>query len=300
MRTFVRICERASLSAVARELGIGQSTVSRHLLELEAALGVRLLSRTTRRLSLTEEGARYYERAVEILNLVEQAADEAKASRGAPAGQVRVSCTAALGVLHVARLVFAFQDQHPGIGVDLSLTDERVDLVRAGVDLAVRLGPLTDSALKLRSLGVSRRLLTAAPAYLARHGTPVAPQDLARHEGVRMSNVAGSDQLVLEGPGEQIERVGFGGRLRVDHGLAAREALLAGRGIGPAHLWLVQDLLEDGRLVPLLPDWRPAPTPLNLLIVPERAPLARVKLLADFLSAEIQRLPGIARHGAGA
>ncbi len=142
MRTFVRVAERGSLSAVARELGVGQSTVTRHLRELEEAIGVPLLSRTTRRVTMTDEGSRYYADAVQILRLVEQAGDEARGTRGASAGTTRISCTAALGVLHVSRLIFAFQDRYPDIGIDLSLTDERIDLVREGVDIALRLGPL--------------------------------------------------------------------------------------------------------------------------------------------------------------
>jgi DNA-binding transcriptional LysR family regulator len=121
MRTFVRVAERGSLSAVARELGVGQSTITRHLRELEEALGVPLLSRTTRRMALTSEGSRYYANAVQILRLVEQAGDEARNTRGSPAGTIRISCTAAIGVLHITRLIFAFQDRYPDIGVDLSL-----------------------------------------------------------------------------------------------------------------------------------------------------------------------------------
>src|SRR5688572_1388858 len=199
MRSFVRVAERGSLSAVARELGVGQSTITRHLRELEDAVGVPLLSRTTRRVTLTDEGSRYYANSVQILRLVEQAGDEVRTTRGAPAGTIRISCTAAFGVLHVTRLVFAFQDRYPDIGIDLSLTDERVDLVREGVDIALRLGPLSDSSMKLRALGHSRRMLVAAPDYLAVRGRPVAPQDLAGHEGIRMSNIAGSDMLVLHG-----------------------------------------------------------------------------------------------------
>src|SRR6185312_5128747 len=147
MRTFVRVAERGSLSAVAREHGVGQSTITRHLRELEEAVGVPLLSRTTRRVSMTDEGSRYYSNSVEILRLVDQAGEEARNTRGAPAGTIRISCTAAIGVLHVSRLIFAFQDRYPDIGIDLSLTDERVDLVREGVDIALRLGPLTDSSM---------------------------------------------------------------------------------------------------------------------------------------------------------
>lgn len=295
MRSFVRVAERSSLSAVARELAIGQSTVTRHLRELEAAVGVPLLSRTTRRVTLTDEGSRYYADCVQILRLVDQAGDEARGARGAPAGAIRISCSAAIGVLHISRLLFAFQDHYPDIGIDLSLTDERIDLVREGVDVALRLGPLTDSSMKLRPLGQSRRLLVAAPAYLAVRGRPHAPSHLLGHEGIRMSNIAGSEMLVLQGPRGERHEVPFGGRFRIDHGLAAREALIAGRGFAPAHHWLVGDLLADGRLEAILPGYRPPAVPLNLLIVPERSGIARVRLLVDFLSKEIGTVPGIER-----
>ncbi|MEX2696101.1 LysR family transcriptional regulator [Rhizobium mongolense] len=293
IRTFVRVAERGSLSAVAREFGIGQSTVTRHLRELEEAVGVPLLSRTTRRVALTDEGSRYYANSVQVLRLVEQAGDEARGTRGAPAGTIRISCTAAFGVLHVSRLIFAFQDRYPDIGVDLSLTDERVDLVREGVDIALRLGPLTDSSMKLRALGQSRRLLVASPDYLAARGTPVAPQDLLGHEGIRMSNVAGSDMLALRGRSGENHAVPFDGRFRVDHGLAAREAIVAGRGIAPTHQWLVDDLLTAGKLEVILADYSLPPVPLSMLIVPERAGVARVRLLVDFLVEQIGGIPGI-------
>src|SRR3569833_4548757 len=231
MRTFVRVAERGSLSAVARELGIGQSTESRHLQELEDAMGVPLLSRTTRRVSLTEEGSRYYANCVQILRLVEQAGDEARGTRSAAAGMIRLSCTAAFGILHITRLIFAFQDRYPDIAIDLGLTDERIDLVREGVDIALRLAPLANSAMKLRALGHSHRLLVAAPDYLARHGTPTAPEELAGYEGIRKPNVAGSETLNLQAPNGIRHQVPFRGRFRANHGLAVREAVLAGRAL---------------------------------------------------------------------
>ena len=296
MRTFVRVAERGSLSAVARELSVGQSTVSRHLQELEEAVGVPLLSRTTRRVTLTDEGSRYHANCVQILRLVEQAGDEARATRSAAAGTVRLSCTAAFGILHITQAVFAFQDRYPDIAVDLSLTDERIDLVREGVDIALRLAPLADSAMKLRALGHSHRLLVAAPDYLARHGTPQSVQDLAGHEGVSMFNVAGSDMLELQAPDGTRHQVPFGGRFRANHGLAVREAVLKGRGIAPSHQWLVDDLVQSGRLIPLLPDYILPSVPLSMLIVPERAGIARVRLLIDDLVSQISRLPGITSH----
>ena len=293
MRTFVRVAERSSLSAVARELGVGQSTITRQLRELEDAVGVPLLSRTTRRVTLTDEGSRYYANSIQILRLVEQAGDEARGTRGASAGTIRISCTAAFGVLHVSRLIFAFQDRYPDIAVDLSLTDERVDLVREGVDIALRLGPLTERSMKLRALGQSRRLMVAAPDYLAKRGRPAVPQDLSRHEGIRMSNIAGSDTLVLQGPDGERHSVPFSGRFRIDHGLAAREAVLAGRGVAPAHRWLVDDLVTAGRLEEILPNHSLPSVPLSMLIVPGRAGIARVRLLVDFIADQIGRIPGI-------
>lgn len=293
MRTFVRVAERGSLSAVARELGIGQSTITRHLQELEEAVGAPLLLRTTRRVTMTDEGSRYYANSVQILRLVEQAGDEARGTRGAAAGTIRISCTAAFGVLHASRLIFAFQDRYPDIGIDLSLTDERIDLVREGIDIALRLGPLADSSMKLKALGQSHRLLVAAPSYLAVRGRPAHPHDLSGHEGVRMSNIAGSDVLALQGPDGKRHAVPFAGRLRIDHGLAAREALLAGRGIAPAHRWLIDDLLAAGRLEAILPDYVLPSVALSMLIVPERANVARVRLLIDFLAEQIAGIPGI-------
>ncbi|GGE00860.1 LysR family transcriptional regulator [Aureimonas endophytica] len=295
MRSFMRVAERGNLSAVAREFGVGQSTITRQLRELEEGLGVRLVSRTTRSVSLTDEGARYLSEVAEILRLVDEASDRLSRSGGRSAGRVRVSCTAALGVRHVCRHIFAFQDREPQIEVDLGLTDERVDLVQEGVDLALRLGPLADSSMLRRTVGLSRRVLVAAKDYLAAHGRPTTAAELAAHQGIRMTNVAGSGTLVLESPDGQRHSLAFGGRFRTDHGLAVREALVARRGIAPTHLWLVDDLLASGELEVILPDHRLPPVPISLLIVPERSAVARVRLLIDHLVQAIAGIPGIER-----
>ena len=295
MRTFVRIAERGNLAAVARETGAGQSTITRHLRELEDALAVSLLTRTTRRTALTDEGTRYYAHCVHILSLVEQASQEMRETRQATAGTVRISCTGALGVLHVGPLIYAFQDQNPGIRLDFGLTDERVDLVRDGVDIAIRLGPLSDCAMKLRSLGASQRVLVASPEWLCRNGPIRRPEDLRDLEGVRMSRVHGSERLVLRSPKGRNHVVPFHGRLIVDHGLAARDAFLAGRGYGPAHRWLVEDCLRDGRLEHVLPDYMLPPVSLSMLIAPERTNLTRVRLCVDFLADRLSQVAGISR-----
>jgi DNA-binding transcriptional LysR family regulator len=295
MRSFVRVVERGSLSAVAREEGVGQSTISRHVAELEAALGASLLNRTTRRLTLTDEGRRFHAEARTILRLVDEATDGVRNAGGGLTGTVRVSCTAALGVRHVCRALFALQDRYPGISIDLSLTDERIDLVREATDVAIRLGPLAESSLQRKAIGRSRRILVASRGYLADHGRPQHPADLSRHPAIRMSNVAGSDTLCLHGPDGTTARIPVGGNLLVDHGLAAREALAEGRGIAAAHVWLVDDLLAAGAIERVLPDHAPEPVPLSILVVPGRIRIKRVRLVVDALAAALAELPGLDR-----
>ncbi|WP_451974292.1 LysR family transcriptional regulator [Azospirillum endophyticum] len=293
MRSFVRVAERGSLSSVAREYGVGQSTITRHVAELEQALGVTLLNRTTRRITLTAEGARYLDDTRTILRLVDEAADGVRSATDRLTGTVRISCTAALGVRHVADILFAFQDRHPGVCVDFRLSDVQIDLVREGVDVAIRLGALSDSSMQRKQIGASRRILVASKEYLDRHGRPDEPGALARHAIIRMSNVSGSDRLVLHRANAEPSILPVGDRLLVDHGLAARRAIMMGRGIAPTHLWLVNDLLEAGIVEQVLPDYSPEPVPLSILFVPGRARVKRVRALIDALHGALRALPGM-------
>ncbi len=291
MRCFVRVAERGSLSAVARETGRGQSTISRQLRQLEEALGVALVSRTTRQVALTGEGHAYYRHCLDILRLVERAGDEVRGSGGRPAGKIRISATLAFGTMHLTHILFDFQDAYPDVSIDLHLTDERVNLVEEGIDLAVRMGALEDSSLKMRRLGWSRRLLVARAGLF---GTlPQRPEQLEAVDFVTMMRLSDNDRLVLAGPGGESYTMRCSGRLRVDPGLAVREALRAGRGIGIAHHWLVGDLLESGELVALLPGWTVAPVPLSLLIAPGQAEMQRIRLLIDFLTDRCAAVQGI-------
>ncbi len=294
MRSFVRVAERGSLSAVAREFGLGQSTITRHLRELEDAVGVALLNRTTRSVTLTELGRRYLISSTEILRLVDEANEEMRGDLGASAGIIRVSCSAFFGVMHFCRLIFAFQDKYPDIRVDLVLTDERLDLVRDGVDLAIQIGQLAQSEMKLRPLGKATPILVASGRYLERSGRPARPEDLAVHEVIRKTNIAKSNQLSLTDRAGRTHVATFRDRFRVDHGLAAREAIIAGRGISPVPRWLVDDLLASAELEIVLPNYTLPAVPLSMLIVPERASVARVRLLKDFIAENISSIPGVA------
>jgi DNA-binding transcriptional LysR family regulator len=296
MRSFVRVAERENLSAVAREFGVGQSTITRHIRELEEALGVSLLSRSTRRVSLTEEGRRYHDNVVEILRLVDEANEDVRREVESSAGIIKVSCSAFFGVMHFCRLIFAFQDQYPDIRVDLVLTDERLDLIRDGVDLALQIGALPDSEMKVRTLGEVTPVLVVASSYLERRGRPVTPADLANHEVIRKTDILKSNQLTLIDASGESYQASFQGRFRVDHGLAAREALMAGRGISPVPRWLVDDLLDSGQLEIVLPEFHLPATPLNLLYLPDRASVTRVRLLKDYLSMNITAIPGVQRQ----
>lgn len=293
LRTFVRVAERGSFSAVARENRVGQSTITRHITELERALGATLLNRTTRRVTLTPEGARYLEDARSILRLVDEAADGVRDASERLSGSIRVSSTAALGVRHVAKALFAFQDQHPGVSIDLALSDVRIDLVREAVDIAIRLGPLTDSTMQRKAIGHSHRILAASRNYLEAHGRPQKPDDLLRHQMIRMSNVGGSEVLALSRAGEKYASIPLDSRLLVDHGLAAREAMIQGRGIASAHVWLIDDLLKSGAVEQVLPDYAPEPVPLSILMIPGRGRIKRVRSLIDALDAALSVLPGI-------
>lgn len=293
IRTFVRVAERGSFSAVARELGVGQATISRHVLELEHALGVVLINRTTRRLALTPEGERYHQDARDILNRVEEATDGLHRAGDGLSGSVRISCTSALGVRHVAKALFAFQDRYPGIAIDLNLSDVRIDLVHEAADVAIRLGPLEDSSMLRKFVGSSHRVLVASRGYLALHGSPESVDDLRNHRAIRMSNVADSGTLILRRADQTVVSMPFDGQLLVDHGLAAREAIAHGRGIAPAHIWLIDDLLESGEVEVVLPGYAPEPVPLSILIVPGRLRIQRIRVLVDELASYLRELPGV-------
>src|SRR5262245_35744234 len=199
MRTFVRVVELGSFSRAAAEMRVGQPAVSRQIRDLELDLATTLLQRTTRQLALTESGELYYRHARAILAQVEEAHEQVAAQRAATAGRIRMSCTSSIGTLHLCRMIFAFQNANPGIEIDLGLTDERIDLVREGVDVAIRLGPLRDSSLIMRDLGRCERLLVASPEYLKRRGAPKAAADLSGHNALRYAGQFG-DRLPMIDP----------------------------------------------------------------------------------------------------
>ena len=248
---FVRVCATRNLSAAGREFGLSPAASSARMAQLEKQLGARLLHRTTRQVALTQDGETFLERALPLL----EAADLAEASVGgaaaSPHGLLRVAASVSFGRLHIMPALAEFLDLYPGIRLDLKLSDRRIDMAANGIDVAVRIGPLRDSALVARTLAVNRLWLCAAPAYLARHGTPRHPHELAQHQC-----------LVLEGfhpwqfkDGNEVISMRVSGRLQGDNGEAMRDAATAGLGITLQSTWAMSEQLKSGALVRVLADY---------------------------------------------
>jgi len=287
----VRAVELGSLSAVAREEGTTQPTVSKLMAALERELGVRLLERSTTSLQPTPQGIRFYQRALGVLAEYQEAVAEARGQTETPAGLIRLNAPAAFGQFRLNALLAPFLALHPQVDIELILDDRMVDLVKEGVDIALRQGRELPPDAVARLAGVSPRQLVAAPGYLRAHGKPKQPQDLARFDYIRFAWLADGDLLTLHN-GEHTKTVQTQGRYRVNNALAIRESLAAGGGIGLCPLWLVQDLLDSGELVRVLPRWHGQPQPLHLLSPSRRYQPLRARLLLDYLSQQIPLLPG--------
>ena len=281
MEIFARVVTAGSLSAAGRELGLSPAMVSKRLRRLEDRLGIRLLQRTTRQIALTEAGHGYFERVVAILASIEEAETFATRRSDQPRGLLKVSAPTSFGRRHVAPHLRAFLEANPDLGLHLDLSDEFVDIVGEGFDLAIRIGELPDSSLVARRLAPIHRMLCAAPEYIARHGHPRAIADLARHTCV---TATGQDVWRLEGP-TGLVAVHPSGPLITNSSEVVREAVLSGLGIALRSTWDVGADLAAGRLVVVLPDFH-ASRHLGLnAVYPSRQFLpAKVRIFIDYLA----------------
>lgn len=255
IEVFVRVVQEGAFSAAARSLDLTPSAVSKLIARLEDRLGCRLLLRTTRALTLTEEGQDYYragQRIVADLN----AADEA-ATAGSVRGRVRVNASLPFGTAYVAPAVPSFLKRHPEVMLDLSLTDDVIDLMAQKADIAVRVGNLPDSNLSARKLGESRRVVCASPAYLKQHGIPKVPDDLRQHNCLGFNFRKARSPWPFVVAGEEVA-LPVDGNLVANNGETMRQLALAGVGIARLGLWHVAADIADGRLVALLEAHNPA------------------------------------------
>lgn len=285
---FLNIVEKGSLSAAGREVGLSPTSVSERLAALEAHFGVVLLNRTTRSISLTDEGRQLVEGAKQVLGEVGDLETRIRHGAQSLSGGIRISVPNDTGRQIVSAEIARFVDEYPNIQIDLMLSDGYVDIVGQGIDIALRFGRITDSSLRLRPLGMTRRIVCAAPAYLAKHGVPKTPVDLKKHNCLLMRFGPNLDNLWRFGPDgtKQIVTV-RGNRVANDGGLV-RQWALEGYGIvWKAELDVRADI-EAGRLVELLDDYSSPAAPLQMLFPPSRTQPRRVKALADRLTKTLR------------
>ena len=300
MEVFVRVVDLGGFTHAARNLRLTPSGVSKLISRLETRLGSRLINRTTRKLTLTEEGQAFYQRAVRILGEMEEAEREA-ASGAAPRGRLTVNSNIPFGMLHVMPLIPHFLEQHPDVTLDLVLTDTLIDLMQERADVAIRVGPLRASRLVARKLGSSRMVVVGAPDYLAHAGTPKTPSDLADHRGIGWT----FPRSIRGWPfkrGDRTEEAVPPPAARVSDGEAARRLALGGVGLARLALFHIGPDIEAGRLVPVLQSYNPGDREdIHAVYVGHTAPLpARVRAFIDFLAEHVRVSdPTLKRAGNG-
>ncbi|MEH6650594.1 MAG: LysR family transcriptional regulator [Motiliproteus sp.] len=280
---FVAVVEQGGFSAAARTLGISKSAVSKRINQLEQHLGVRLLHRTTRKLSLTEAGERYFEHAAQALIAAGQAEDAVTQLQGDPQGKLRISSPMSFGRLHVAPLIPKLLQRYPKLQVELVMDDKKTDLVAAGFDVAIRSGRLPDSTLIARKLAPLRQVLCASPEYIDRCGLTTTPAQLTEHNCVLFSYSSDANKWTLCADDEsESETVLVAGNYRVNNSEALLEALRAGTGIGRLPTFVAGPDLKSGRLVKLFPSYQ-IPDQTFYAVFPERQYLpAKVRAFLDF------------------
>ncbi|WP_299655225.1 LysR family transcriptional regulator [uncultured Jannaschia sp.] len=287
LRLFVAAADRLNISAAGRDLGLGPAAASARLAKLERAVGADLLHRSTRKVSLSTEGAAFLPFAREVVTQADAGLAALGQGTAEVSGLVRFAASSTFAQLYVAPLLPELLDRHPGLSLDLRLTDLPFDPIEGSFDLALRSAPMADSGLMARKLADDPRVLVAAPAYLDAHGTPEGPDDLERH---RLLAFGRSGPRPLLGPGGARSTFGEGERIRIDDGASQRAATLAGAGISANALWLVQDDLAQGRLVRVLPGWEVDDRAVLWLVYPKANVLtAKVRVLIDFLVERIGR-----------
>lgn len=278
---FVAVVENGGFAAAARKLGVSKSAVSKRITQLESRFGVQLLHRSTRRISLTEAGERYFAHAVEALAAAREAEDSVAQLQGTPQGRLRINTPMSFGRLHVAPMVPDFLKRYPGVQIEMVMEDRVADLIEGGFDLAIRAGSLPDSTLVARKLAPCHNVLCAAPEYAAEHVLPVEPSELQAHNCLHYAYSRDVQEWNFLGPGQPI-RIQTNGNYLVNNSEALRQALIGGLGIGRLPTFIAGPDIATGRLVRVLEDYR-MPLQTIYAVFPERRHLpAKVRAFVDF------------------
>jgi DNA-binding transcriptional LysR family regulator len=283
MEIFVRVVDGGSLTAAARVTGVGQPAVSKTIAALEDQLGVVLLLRTARRMTPTDAGQHFYERARRILDEADEAWGAARGEGAALSGRLRVCAPVTFARLNMVPHVGQFMDQHPDLKLDLVLDDRNVDLIAENIDVALRMGALPDSSLTAKKIGSGDRIVVASPAYLERFGTPASPAELAAHNAVAYAQPVMDDEWRFR-KGTAESSIRLEGRLMVTAAEGLREAILAGCGIGIVSRWMMGTELGSGTVVQLLPDWQLPPVDLWAVFPAGRLTSTRARVFIDWFS----------------
>lgn len=296
---FLRVLDLGSISAAARSLDLSVALASQRLKRLERQLGVRLLHRTTRRLHPTAEGVALAERGRPLVDALESLAGELRRGGAEVSGTLRMTAPASFGRQYLSPLLPSFLSRYPNVRISLDLSDLKMDLVSAGYDLAVRIGTLEDSNLVARRIAANRRVLCASPDYLARHGTPRTPEDLARHECLVLVGSQGrQDTWRVNGPDGREIAVRVSGRFECNFGEALRDAALGGFGIALHSTWHVGEDLRSGRLRQVLPAYAIAESAIHAVMPQRHLMPPRVRAFVDFLGEQFAAPPW-ERRGSG-
>ncbi|WP_323161234.1 LysR family transcriptional regulator [Pseudomonas fluorescens] len=290
MAIFVRVVERGSFSAVARELQTTQPTISKVLRALEIQLGGKLIARSTRRLSLTDEGQRYYNECRKILAAVDAAEHSFQSGRETVAGALRIGSSVSFGRLQIAPRLPDFLKQYPQIQINLQLNDQNLDLVSEGLDVSLRIGELNDSGMIARRIGTTHRVTVAAPAYLQCLEPPQSPQDLAQHNCLQFNLLESQNLWTYEKAGQHHE-VRIKGNAQSNNSEAIREMVLGGLGISLSPVWLFSEDLKVGRVVALLQDYQTRSLPIHAVFPANRRQSARVNAFVDFMTRALAAAP---------
>jgi DNA-binding transcriptional LysR family regulator len=283
---FVKVVELSSFTAAAEALETSQPVVSKAVTRLEEKLGVRLLNRTTRRLSLTEAGAELYRRSVRALAEIEDAELEIARFQTEPRGTLRVSAPMSFSILHLGSLLPSFIARYPGVSVELQLDDRQVDLVEEGYDVAIRVGRLQDSNLVARRLTPCRQVLCASPSYLAKHGAPERPEDLLEHSCIIYSLLSTPREWRFTDAAGETHVVPVNGALQSNNGLVNRAAAIAGAGIVLLPAFYIGEELHAGQLKAVLSDFKPIDLAIYALYPERRNLTPKVRAFVDFLATK--------------
>lgn len=282
MQVFVRVVERGSFSAVARELNLGQPAVSKQIRALEQHLGGALFARSTRQLALTDQGQRFYVESKEILASLNAARLSFASGQEQIAGPLRVAAPVSFGRLCIAPLVGQFLARYPKVRIDLRLSDQNEDVLKENIDLAIRIGVVKNEGLVAVSLGDSPRRVYAAPAYLLQHGMPLEPADLTRHNCLAFTLLEHYDVWRFDQNGQQ-HCVTIKGNVTSNSSEAIREMVLSGLGISLSPQWLFDADVRQGTVSQLLVDYQPLPLPVSAVFSHDRRRSARTRAFVDFL-----------------